>query len=106
MKKGNSRAGRTLESHIAEKMSRPAFRKAWKAADEEFEILDSLIMARENLGLTQAELAKKLGTKQSALSRLERGGYKTATVDTLVRAANALGFRLEISLKPKRDKAA
>lgn len=106
MKKGVSRTGRKVESHLRGKLGNPALRKAWKALDEEFEILDALIMARENKGLTQKELAGKLGTKQSALSRLERGGYKTATLDTLARTAGALGFQLQITLKPKRDKAA
>ncbi len=106
MKKGNSRIGRPIESHVRENMKRPEFKKAWKTLDEEFDILGALIGAREKAGVTQAELAKRVGTKQSALSRLEHGGYKTATFDTLSKVANALGFRLDFSLKPKRGKAA
>ena len=80
--KGSYVRGRTLEEHIAEQMKDPAFKKAWHDLDTEFELLESMIKAREKAGLSQTELAKKIGTKQPALSRLERGGFKKATVET------------------------
>ncbi len=94
--------GKTLKEHIAEKMADPEFRKAWHDLDTEFELLESMIRAREKAGLTQTELAKKLGTKQPALSRLERGGFKKATVETLRKIADALDARLIIKLQAKR----
>jgi ribosome-binding protein aMBF1 (putative translation factor) len=63
--------GRTLKEHVKEKMKVPAFKKAWHDLDGEFEILESIIKARKSAGLTQEELAKKIGTKQPALSRLD-----------------------------------
>lgn len=94
--------GRTLKEHIAEHMKNPEFRKAWRDLDPEFELLESMIKAREKAGLTQAELARKIGTKQPALSRLERGGFRKATVETLKKIADATNARLVVKLEAKR----
>ena len=93
--------GRTLEEHLAEHMKDPEFKKAWHDLDPEFELIESMVKAREKAGLTQAELAKKIGTRQPALSRLERGGFKKATVETLKKIADALDTRLVIKLQAK-----
>ena len=93
--------GRTLKEHIREKMKNPEFRKAWYDLDAEFELLESMIRAREEAGLTQEELARKIGTKQPALSRLERGGFRKATVETLNKIAKALDTKLVIKFQHK-----
>ena len=82
-------------------MKDPEFKKAWHGLDTEFELLESMIKAREKAGITQEELARKIGTKQPALSRLERGGFKKATVETLNKIAEALDARLVIKLQHK-----
>ncbi len=51
---------------------------------------------RRRAGLTQAELAKRMGTTQSAVSRLESGGAG-ATVDLLERVAKAIGFAFTLT---------
>lgn len=94
--------GRTLEEHILEHMKNPKFRKAWHDLDPEFELLESFIKAREKAGLTQGELAKRIGTKQPALSRLETGRFTKATMETLKKIADALDMRLVIRLEKKR----
>ena len=93
--------GRTIDEHISARMKDPAFKKAWHGLDMEFELLESMINAREKTGITQEELAKKIGTKQPALSRLERGGFRNATVETLNKIAKALDARLIIKLQNK-----
>lgn len=100
--KGTYVRGRYLKEHIAERMKDPKFKKAWHDLDTEFELLESMIKARERAGLTQAELAKRIGTKQPALSRLEQGGFAKATVETLKKIADALDARLIIKLRPKK----
>jgi len=101
--KGTYVRGRTLKEHIAEHMKNPEFKKAWHDLDTEFELLESMIKAREKAGLTQEELAKRIGTKQPALSRLERGAFKRATVETLKKIADALDAKLVIKLQAKRS---
>lgn len=99
--KGSYVRGRTLEEHIAEHMKDPSFKKAWHNLDTEFELLESMIKARERKGVTQTELAKRTGTKQSVISRLERGGFSKATVETLKKIADALDSKLVIKLQAK-----
>jgi len=95
--------GRTLEEHIAENMKDTKFKKAWHDLDTEFELLESFIKAREKAGITQAELAKRIGTKQPALSRLETGRFTKATLETLKKIANALDMKLIIKMQAKRS---
>ncbi len=105
MKKKTAEAyvrGRTVQEHIAEQMKDYKFKKAWHDLDSESELLESLLKAREKAGLTQEELAEKIGTKQPALSRLERGGFKKASVETLRKIADVLDARLVIKLQPKK----
>ena len=93
--------GRTLKYHLKTKMKDSAFKKAWHDLDDEFELLESIIKARELAGLTQEELAKKIGTKQPALSRLERGGFQKANIETLRKIAEALDVKLVIKFQTK-----
>jgi ribosome-binding protein aMBF1 (putative translation factor) len=93
--------GQTLKEYIAEQMKNPDFNKAWHDLDAEFELLASMIKAREKAGLSQEQLAKKIGTKQPALSRLERGAFTKATVETLQKIADALDMRLVVRLQKK-----
>ena len=72
-------------------------RKAYKELGPEFELAKSIIEMRIKKGLTQAVLAKKIGTKQSAIARLESGSYNPSMV-FLGRVASALNARLEVSL--------
>lgn len=92
----------TFKKHLDESMKDPKFKKAWHDLDSEFELIESLLKAREKAGLTQEELAEKIGTKQPALSRLERGGFKKASVETLRKIADVLDARLVIKLQPKK----
>ena len=57
--------------------------------------------AREAAGLTQAQLAKKIGTTQSVISRLEDADYEGHTLKMLERIAEALKQRIVIHLEPE-----
>lgn len=56
--------------------------------------------ARTKAKLSQAELAEKLGTKQSVISRLEDADYEGHSLSMLQRIAAALGHRMEIRFLP------
>jgi ribosome-binding protein aMBF1 (putative translation factor) len=94
--------GRTLKTYITEQMKDPEFKKAWDALDPEFQVLKAMIKGRERTGISQAELAKRIGTKQSVISRLERGAFSKATLETIKKVADALDMRLELRLHQKR----
>lgn len=76
-------------------------KKAYNELGPEFELVKMIIEKRIKQGLTQAELAKKIGTKQSAISRLESGDYNP-TVDFLKSIAKALDAELRISFLSQR----
>ncbi|MBI5557075.1 MAG: helix-turn-helix transcriptional regulator [Deltaproteobacteria bacterium] len=66
---------------------------------EEFAFLDEFLKARAAAGVTQAEIAERIGTTQSAVARLESGrGKHSPSLATLQKYANALGCRLELRL--------
>ncbi len=73
-------------------------REEYEALEPQFNLLRQIIARRNELKLSQMQLAKLVGTKQSAISRLE-SGYANATVKTLHAVAKALDADLEISLK-------
>ena len=98
--------GRTLKSYIAEQMKNPEFKKAWDDLSPEFQILKAMIKAREKAGMSQTELARRLGTKQSVISRLERGAFSKATLETIKKVADVLDKRLVIKLEDKKEKLA
>ena len=51
--------GGTVKEHLKEKMEDPEFQAAWRELDEEFDILEGVIEAREKAGLAQEELARR-----------------------------------------------
>ena len=93
--------GRTLKDYIADQMKNPEFKRAWDDLDPEFQVLKAMIKAREKSGISQAELARRLGTKQSVVSRLERGAFSKASLETIKKVADALDMRLELRLHHK-----
>lgn len=85
--------------HAAEMAADPAYREAYDALDEEFALVSSLIQARMHAKLSQAEVARRMGTTESTISRLESGRVKPST-RTLERYALATGHRLLIRFEP------
>lgn len=75
----------------------PAYRDAYAEQDEEFAVAAALIAARKRAGLSQAEVAVRMGTTQSAVARME-GGSPTSVL-TLRKYARATGSRLKVSLE-------
>lgn len=67
-------------------------REAYDAHAYEFEIARSLIEARSDAGLTQAEVAKRMGTTQSVIARIE-GGSQLPSMKSVIRYAAAIGAR-------------
>jgi len=79
----------------------PTFRKEYDALEEEFALFDALVSARHQAGLTQAEVAERMGTKTPAVARLEAGGgrqHHAPSLATLRKYAAAVGCRLEVTL--------
>ena len=84
-------------------MKEPKYRKAYEALEEEFVLASAVIEARSRAGLTQQELARRMGTTQPVVARLESGGTRPS-MRTLERLAKATGSRLLISFQPRDGK--
>jgi len=87
----------TYKSFRKELLKDPAFKKAYDDLGPEFELIRSMIKKRLKKGLTQTQLAKKIGSRQPVISRLEQGTYNP-TMKFLNRVAKALDAKLKISI--------
>lgn len=74
-------------------MRRPGYRKAYEGLDFEFTLLRALIDARSKRGMTQEKLAKKIGTKQSAIARFE-AGRANPTLAFVQKLTDALNLKI------------
>ena len=88
----------TWDEHKKELMKDPEFRREWERTRVEREISMVLIRTRIKKKMTQAQLARKMRTKQSVISRVENAQTKP-TLSFLERLAGALGGKLTVSLK-------
>jgi HTH-type transcriptional regulator / antitoxin HipB len=84
-------------------LASPEAKVAYQRARRDFEIGMQIRQLREAAGISQAELARRMGTSQPAVARLEAGGG-TPKIDTLEKAATALGAELVVQLIPTRRK--
>lgn len=80
-------------------MKDPAFRAEYDALAPEFALARALIEARSNAGLTQAEVAERMGTTQSVVARIE-SGRNPPNLRTLEKYAHAVGTRIAVTLVP------
>jgi ribosome-binding protein aMBF1 (putative translation factor) len=100
-------AGKRTPSPVGEPLTQGSRRRAARSAAYQAErarlvpfedIARQVILRRGQLGLTQQNLAERVGTSHSAISRLE-GGQHRVSIDTLERVGAALGLRLVVSFE-------
>lgn len=83
------------KTHKRELLKNPKFRQALRETEPEYQVARALILARLKNDLTQKELAKKMGTKQSVISRVENA-RTTPSLSFMKRLAQVLGMNLEV----------
>ena len=71
--------------------------KELKKNEAEYKIIEEIILARKEKNLSQKDLAELIGTRQSNISRLERGNYNPS-LDFLKKIAHAMGKELEVRI--------
>ena len=76
----------------------PVFPAVYDSLADEFALAAELISARATSGLTQAEVAQRMGTSQSVVARLESGS-QLPSLRTLQRYAHAIGYRAVVRLE-------
>lgn len=92
-----SKAGISFEEIKADLLRDEEFRVEYERLRPRYEAIEQIIKARKEQNITQAELAKRVGTQKSNISRLESGNYNPS-LDFLIKIADALGKRLSIHL--------
>ena len=93
----------THDEMIEKMLSDPEVKDAYDDLEDEFALFDEVLKARKRTGLTQAEIAARMGTKAPAVARLESGGGSkrhSPSIATLRRYAEAVGCKLKIELVP------
>jgi transcriptional regulator with XRE-family HTH domain len=86
----------------AHALGRANVKAEFAMASDAFALLDEFLKARAAQGLTQAQVAEKIGTTQSAVARMESGkGMHSPSLATLSKYADALGCSLQVKLVRK-----
>jgi len=92
-KKGNKYVN--FDVMLREALKDPKFRKAYNALEPKYALIHAILDARIKRGITQAEIAKRAGTTQSAIARFE-SGVGNPTLDFMQRVSAAIGARLQV----------
>jgi predicted XRE-type DNA-binding protein len=96
------------KNYWANQMAAPEFRSIYEDEAQKKELWLALVEARQDAGLTQVDVARRLGVSQAQVARIERRGYESYTLDTLRRYVSALGegFSVEVIVhKPRKRHA-
>ena len=86
------------KNHLEEQLKDPNFAAEWERQRPEREYIKAIIAARMELNLTQKDLAKKTGIRQSNISRIENGN-SSPTIATLQQLASGMGKTLHIEFR-------
>lgn len=92
--------GTSLKEMKRELMENPEFARAYEDIQPEIMLMRAIIEARENLHLTQQEVAERTGIAQTEISKLENG-TRNPSIKLLQRFADGLGYKLHISFIPR-----
>lgn len=88
-----------FNNFLNERLKDADFKKEYDALEPEFAIIQAIIDARKDTGMTQKELAEKTGITQADISRLENGSANPS-LKTLQRLAEGMGMKLKLEFMP------
>jgi transcriptional regulator with XRE-family HTH domain len=94
----------SFDDWLREKLRSKRFRGQYRQAKLAAEIAHAITTLRQQLRMSQSALARRMGTKQQTISRLESGDYEGFTLKTLQKIAEATRTDLSISFKPARSR--
>ncbi len=97
-----------FDKYLEEQLKDPKFAERFQEAGEAWDVALQIAALRNEAGMSQAELAKKVGTTQQQISRLESPSYEGHSLSMLRRVAEILGARVYVKIqrnKPARKAA-
>jgi len=86
-----------FEDYLAKQLKDPKFKKYYDEYGKKLEIAYQILLLRKRKKMSQAELARKIGTKQSNIARMEVG-QQNFTIDTLQKIAKAFNRELKVKI--------
>lgn len=92
----------SFRKHLEKKLKNPRFAKGYAQEMEKARLAIEIAELRNHLGLTQAQLAKRIKSSQPTIARLEDPNYGRYSLSTLRKVAKALNAELVITLRPKK----
>lgn len=92
-----NKVGISFEEMKADMLKDEKFRIEYEKLRPRYEAIEQIISARKEQNITQAELAKRVGTQKSNISRLESGNYNPS-LDFLAKIAESLGKKISVTL--------
>ena len=90
-----------FDRYLEEQMKDPAFAARFECAGEAWDVALQLAALRQQAGLSQKELARRLKTSQQHISRLESPGYEGHSLANLRRIADVLHARVRVTFEPE-----
>lgn len=91
------KAGLSFEEMKTDMLMDQEFKIEYEKLKPRYEAIEQIIRARKEQNITQAELAKRVGTQKSNISRLESGNYNPS-LDFLAKVAESLGKKISVTL--------
>lgn len=92
-----TKAGISFDEMKEDMLKDEEFRIEYEKLKPRYEAIEQIIRARKEQNITQAELAKRVGTQKSNISRLESGNYNPS-LDFLVKIAESLGKKISVTI--------
>lgn len=94
-----------FDLHLEEQLKDPGVAERSGKASEDWDVAIQLAFLRKKSGLSQKELAKRVGTSQQQISRLESPAYKGHSLSMLRRVADVLGANVHVSIQSKKQQS-
>jgi len=88
-----------FDKYLEKQLKDPDFARCYQKAGEAWDVALQLAALREKAGLSQKELAQRVGTSQQQISRLESTSYEGHSLSMLRRVAEALGAKVYIDIQ-------
>ena len=93
-----------FDTYLEQQLKDPDFAERFKEAGEAWDVALKLASLRKASGLSQKELAKRVGTSQQQISRLESPAYEGHSLSMLRQVAEVLGATLYVEIQPNRNR--
>jgi DNA-binding XRE family transcriptional regulator len=91
-----------FDLYLEEQLKDKEFAKRFKKVGEAWDVAIQLAQIRRRTGLSQKELAKRVGTSQQQISRLESPSYEGHTLSMLRRIAEVLGAKVRVEIQKEK----